>query len=443
MESRSNLRGLLVALFLAVAACGGSGPSDPVQDPGSPGRPAGLDAPDVGSVTRGENATGRLGSPYVVLVSLDGFASRYVEQYSPPALKALAAQGMWAKEGMIPVFPSLTFPNHYALATGMYPEHNGIVSNTFFDPGRGAWYSLSDLAAVQDGSWYRGEPIWATAERQGMVAASFFWVGSEAAIGGVRPSYWRPYDVSVPNDVRVDQVLKWLAYPAAYRPHIITLYISTTDAVGHDKGPDSPEMAAAVASVDASIARLVAGLDALDHGSQVILIVLADHGMDGYETTGRRYLADAVPLQNVTVASAGASANLHVEGGSGAAASLRDTINGRISGVTAYLRSEVPERLHYRADPRIGDLVVIADSGIMVFPADDRPGSGGWTHGWDNALLSMRALFVAWGPSVPRGRVLDPFELIQVYPLVTRLLGLAPAPGIDGDPSFWNGILGG
>jgi predicted AlkP superfamily pyrophosphatase or phosphodiesterase len=402
-----------------------------------------LDRPDPAAATRGENAPGRLDAPYVVLVSLDGFASRYMGQYAPPALTGLAAQGVWARDGMIPVFPSLTFPNHYSLATGLYPERTGIVSNTFLEPARGDWYSLGDLAAVQDGSWYRGEPIWNTAERQGMVAASFYWVGSEAAIGGSRPSYWRPYDAAVPNDARVDQVLAWLAYPAPYRPHVITLYLSTTDAVGHAFGPDSPEMAAAVASVDASMARLLSGVDRLEHGSRVTLIILADHGMDGYAASGRRYLAEAASLERVTVPSSGPAANVHVEGGTARALELRDAVNASLSGVKAYLRSDVPERLHYRADPRIGDVVLVADSGVVVYPANDRPETGGWTHGWDNRLLSMRALFVARGPALPRGRVLAPFELVHVYPLVTRILGLTPAAGIDGDPAFWDGIVGG
>ncbi|HSG08640.1 MAG TPA: alkaline phosphatase family protein, partial [Longimicrobiales bacterium] len=258
----------------------------------------------------------------------------------------------------------------------------------------------------------------------------------------VRPSYWRPYDGGVPNEARVDQVLAWLRYPAAYRPHMITLYMSTTDAVGHAYGPDSPEMASAVASVDAAIGRLATGIDALDFASQVTLIVVADHGMDGYDVTGRRYVADVTSLQGVTIPNSGPAANLHVEGGPAAAEALRDAADA-LPGVAAYLRHDVPSRLHYRADPRIGDVVLVADSGVVVYPANDRPESPGWTHGWDNALLSMRALFVARGPSIPKGRILEPFELIQVYPLVTRILGIAPGPGIDGDASFWNGILGG
>jgi alkaline phosphatase D len=435
---------MAAATFL-LAACGDSNPGAPqipdIDVPG--GRPPELEIPDPQSATGGENAPSRIDAPYVVLVSLDGFASRYVEQYDPPALQALAARGVWAPEGMVPVYPSKTFPNHYALATGMYPAHNGIVANTFLDPDRGAWYSLGDLSTVQDGSWYRGEPLWVTAERQGMVAASFYWVGSEAAVGGVRPSYWRRYDGGVPNDDRVDQVLRWLDYPEEYRPHLITLYFSSTDGVGHLFGPDSPEMAQAVASVDASLSRLFDGVEALPHAAQVTLIVLSDHGMGHYAASGRRYLAEVVGLDGLIIPESGPAANVHVDGGIQSAAAVRDAVNTGLEGVTAYVASEVPDRLHYRGDPRIGDVVLMPDSGIVVFPANDRPETGGWTHGWDDALLSMRALFIASGPTLPAAREIEPFEAVHIYPLVTRILGLTASASIDGDASTWDGILGG
>ncbi len=441
----TRLRRFIAAGAVLLAACGDAHPGAPdipvVDDPG--GRPPGLETPDPQSATGGENAASRLGAPHVVVVSLDGFASRYVGQYEPSALQALAAGGVWAPDGMIPVYPSKTFPNHYALATGMYPARNGIVANTFLDPARGAWYSLGDLSTVQDGSWYRGEPLWVTAERQGMVAASFYWVGSEAAVGGVRPSYWRQYDAGVPNDARVDQVLDWLAYPAQYRPHLVMLYFSTTDAVGHQFGPDSPEMAQAVASVDASLSRLIAGVEALPHANQVTLIVLSDHGMDHYAVSGRRYVADVVGLDGLIIPESGPAANVHVDEGIQAAEAVRDAVNTGLDGVTAYLADEVPERFHYRGDPRIGNLVLMPDSGIVVYPANDRSESEGWTHGWDNALLSMRALFIASGPGLPSAREIEPFEAVHIYPLVTRILGLTPSGSIDGDASTWDWILGG
>jgi len=429
----------LLPFLLLAAACSGGSVGGPEVATG--GRPAGVEAGDPQSATGGVNAATKLAAPYVVLVSLDGFASRYVERYEAPRLRALGARGVWAKDGMIPVFPSKTFPNHYSLATGMYPPKTGIVANTFFDPTRGATYDLGDPNTVEDGTWYGGEPLWVTAERQGMVAASYYWVGSEAAVDGVRPSYWRSYDAGVPNDLRVDQVLEWLAYPEEYRPHLVLLYMSTTDQVGHQFGPDSPEMASAVAALDATIGRLADGIEALAWADRIALVVLADHGFDAYPPSGVRYVGDVVDMSGITIPGSGAAANVFVSGGEARVDSVRDAIDAGLEGVRAYRADEVPERLHYRGNPRIGDLVLVPDSAHVVWPVRDRPTTGGFTHGWDNALLSMRALFVGAGRGLPVGREIPPFEAVQVYPLVTRLLGLTPAADIDGSPSFWDGVV--
>ena len=202
------------------------------------------------------NAPRQIGAPYVVLVSFDGFAWNLMEKHSAPNFQRVAAEGVRA-ERMIPTFPTTTFPTHYSLATGMYAESHGLVGNRFWAPDKQAYYSLSDRVVVEDGSRYRGEPIWVTAERQGMVSASFFFVGSEAEVRGLRPSYWYRFDASVPHDERVDGVLDWLSMPEDGRPHMITLYFEDIDAVAHDYGMDSPETSRAVARVDASLGRLL------------------------------------------------------------------------------------------------------------------------------------------------------------------------------------------
>lgn len=433
----STVMALVAALI--VGACGRAETS-----PGSGGDalPPGVEAADAQAPSGGVNADRWRGAPYVVLVSFDGFASRYMGELEPPTLTALARDGVWAPEGMIPAYPTKTFPNHYTLATGRYPARHGIVANTFYDPQRDATYRISDREAVEDGTWYRGEPLWVTAETQGMVAASFYWVGSEADVMDARPSYWRPYDGDVPNRDRVAQVLEWLAYPEAHRPHVVTLYFSMTDDAGHRFGPGSPEVAAAVAEADALMAELWEGIRALPHGDQVSLIVTSDHGMDSYGADDIEYLTDALgSLDGIRVAESGPNGNLFVEGGDTAAVRVRDALEAGLEHTTPYLASEVPERLNYRGDPRLGDIVLVADSGWVVYPENDRPPRGGFTHGWDNGLLSMRALFFAVGRGLPEGRTVEPFANVHVYPLATRLLGIEPAGGIDGDPSFWDGTV--
>src|SRR5579859_6197912 len=212
------------------------------------------------TVDHGPNATQQVSKPYVILVSLDGFRYDYAKRHHAEHLLALAANGASASEGMIPSYPSITFPNHYSIVTGLYPEHHGIVSNDFYDPALKETYSNSYAGtALADGTWYGGTPLWVLAEQQGMRSASFFWVGSEADVQGVRPSYYLRFDGKFPNGKRVEQVLAWLHLPPEQRPHFITLYFSDTDNAGHRYGPDSQQVAEAVHELDGEIGKLMDG----------------------------------------------------------------------------------------------------------------------------------------------------------------------------------------
>lgn len=383
--------------------------------------------------TGGINAPAQREKPYVILVSFDGFRPEYLQRLDLPNFNRVMQAGVRA-EGMIPVFPSLTFPNHYSIVTGLYADRHGIVSNAFWDPQRNATYSIGDSVSVTDGSWYRGEPIWSTAELQGMVAASYFWVASEARIGGVRPSIYKTYDGRVPNMARVDSVLAWLALPAERRPHMITLYFSEVDAAGHRAGPLSPQVDTAGRNVDAALGRLLDGLGTLPAAirDRAYVVLVSDHGMS---ETSRRWFAaldTLIDLQGVRIADRGTVGNLHVTGGSTRARVLRDSINRRMRHGRAYLRSEMPARLHYRADPRAGDLIIVMDEHFQIGTADRPPRDGGAGHGWDPALTAMHAIFLVMGPGIPAGKTIPAFENVHVYPYLTELLRLRPARGIDG-----------
>lgn len=379
----------------------------------------------------GINAPGQRDKPYVVLISFDGFRPEYLQRLDLPNFERVWRNGV-RSTGMHPVFPSKTFPNHYSIVTGMYAEHHGLVANHFRDPARNARYSMYDTLAVWDSSWYRGEPLWVTAEKQGMVAASYFWVASEAAIGGVRPTFWKRYDGRVPNSARVDSVLAWLAFPEERRPHMITMYFSDTDAAGHTHGPLSPQLDSAAARVDSALGRLLDGIDRLPIRDRVYFVLVSDHGMS--EASPRWYAAldTLIDLTGVIVADAGPNANLHVEGGRARAAVLRDSINRRMRHGRAFLREETPDHLHYRADPRIGDVIVVMEDHYQIGRVDRPPLEGTATHGWDPTLRNMHALFVVMGPGIPRGKTILGFENVDIYPFITELLGLRPASDIDG-----------
>jgi predicted AlkP superfamily pyrophosphatase or phosphodiesterase len=410
---------------------------------------AGLPAAAQQAGSGGTNRPEHRDKPYVVLVSLDGFKAEYLDRLPLPNLRRAMQRGTRAR-AMVPVFPSLTFPNHYSLVTGLHPGRHGLVANRFYDPARRESYSIgAESKTVSDATWYRGEPIWVTAETQGMVAACFFWPGSEAAIGGVRPTIWNRYDGSIQNAARVQTVLEWLSLPVERRPHIITLYFSELDTASHARPLEAPEVEAAAVSLDRSIGQLLDGIDKLPHGKQVYLVVTSDHGMvntSASQTIPLDRVLDAPDLADLESVMSGPVALLHVRGGLGRARQVRDRINARLARGVAYLRTELPERFHYRDDPRAGDVVVVMDEAWMLgaprragAPAaavEDQPAGvrRRGAHGWDNSFPSMRALFLILGPGIREGAIVRDVQNIDVYPLLTELLGLRPAAGIDGRP---------
>jgi len=217
-------------------------------------------------------------TPYVVMLSMDGFRWDYPDKCPTPNLDRIAETGVKARS-LQPAFPSKTFANHYTMATGLYPDHHGIVDNSFYDPATGKHYSISNRQAVEDPSFYGGEPIWVTAEKNGITAASFFWVGSEAPVNGIQPTYWKRYDHDVPFEQRIDSVIYWLNLPEEMRPHLITWYMDEPDGIGHGEGPYSEKTFRMVAYLDSLLGVFLDKIEALPIASQVNIIVTSDHGM--------------------------------------------------------------------------------------------------------------------------------------------------------------------
>ena len=215
---------------------------------------------------------------YVVLVSFDGFRWDYPNLYNTTNLDKLAARGVKA-DRMIPSFPTKTFPNHYTLATGLHPGNHGLVNNTFYAPDLDLMYRMGDRSAVENGAFYGGEPIWVTASKQGLITGSFYWVGSEASVKGMQPTYWKRFDDSVPFADRIDTVVKWLGYDEERRPRLVTLYYEEPDSEGHGAGPVSDETGKMVEQVDSLIGVLISKLDRLPIARKINLIILSDHGM--------------------------------------------------------------------------------------------------------------------------------------------------------------------
>lgn len=393
--------------------------------------------------TGGLNTEKGKSSPYLILISIDGFRWDYMSRYPTPNLDRIAAAGSMAQR-LLPVFPTLTFPNHYSIATGLYPDRHGIVANNFPDPERSTWYSLKKRETVEDGRFYAGEPIWVTAESQGVVAAAFFFVGTEAPIKGVSPSHWRSFDKKIAGQERVDQVLKWLKEPALNRPHMVTLYFEDVDDHSHWFGPDSVENTEAIQLVDAYIGRLLDGLEKLPFADQVNIILVSDHGQGAYLENQQTYLlADHVNLDETQIIEGGSYLFLHLDQDDPArAAEIVAAVHHSWKHGNAYLPIDAPAQWQVGSNPRFPDVILVAEDGYAVLSTAEKSYKiNKGDHGWAPESPAMHGVFVACGPNIKPGVSLGPVMNIDIYPLMISILDLDPPAIVDGDASTVAGPL--
>ncbi len=375
---------------------------------------------------------------YVVMLSMDGFRWDYADRVETPNLDYIARNGVIA-EYVKPAFPSKTFPNHYSMATGLYPDNHGIVDNNFTCPDLELTFRLGDRESVENGDFYGGEPVWVTAEKQGVTSASFFWVGSEAPVQGIQPTYWKRYDGRVPFTDRIDTVLTWLQLPVKTRPRLITFYFQEPDSQGHRTGPDSPEIDELVVELDSLVGVLINDLNNLEHYKYINLIVTSDHGMT--EVSPDRYvdISQYTP-RDWYERTHGGNPLLHVNPKPGMLDSAYAILK-TVENITVWKRQDVPARLNYGTNPRIGDLVILADSTWSLGWGKPRNTyyTGG-AHGWDNAKKDMHTIFYAMGPAFKQNHKHRAIEVVDLYPLITRIMGLKPAE-VDGEIERVEGML--
>ena len=382
--------------------------------------------------------------PVVVVLSFDGFGRTYLERGLPlPNLARLAARGVTAR-ALVPSFPSLTFPNHYTLMTGVVPGRSGLVLNKMWDPTLGAAYVSKDSIAPGEARWYRAEPLWTTAERQGVRAATYFWPGSAApSADGVRPTIaMRPYDDRVPNAARIDSVAAWLRRPAATRPRLVAVYFASIDQVGHRQGPGSPATDSAVIAADAIVGRLLDSLAATPVGARTNVVVVSDHGMVPIAASPVIDLSRHADLTGVRAIDNGPYMALWFGGDTARReatyAALRRGLEASGARARVWRREETPLAWGVRGEPRAGELVVFAEPGYFVTAQPVPPGMrfNPGDHGWDpDAARDLEGIFFAAGPGVRPLGVLPAFRNVHVYPFLAALLGVRPVSGIDGDAS--------
>lgn len=375
--------------------------------------------------------------PPLLLISLDGFRWDYCALHpeETPHLRRLIREGVSAR-GLIPVFPTNTFPNHYAIVTGLRPSSHGIINNQFFDPTLGAIFRYNQSTSARDARWWGGEPIWITAVKQGRASACSFWPGSEAEIGGRRPTYWKPYDYDrSPFEQRLAELASWLRRPPAERPAVITFYLEETNGAGHRYGPDSPQLAAAVKLLDARVGALADRLRAESIAPN--LVIVSDHGMTPCDARRVVLLDDYLDLATVQIDFEESCAGLRPLAGTDATTVLRALAKIPAAHAKAYHAADLPAHFHVDPkNPRVPPIWIVPAEGWHVVrrslynKALTNFLSG--QHGYDPALPSMHGIFIAHGPSFKSGATLDPVENIHIYNLLCAALAMKPAPN-DGD----------
>jgi len=385
------------------------------------------------------NAAAQQAKPYVILISADGFRYNYADQYQAANLLRLSSRGVRA-ESMIPSFPSLTFPNHYTLVTGLYPAHHGLVNNNLYDRRRKEIYTRSKPAIAENPYYYGGKPLWVLAEQQQLLSACFYWVGSEVAIDGTQPTYYYNYNEMIPLSDRLQTVKKWLQLPDEQRPHFITFYMPEVDHAGHSYGPDHAETIKAIGVVDSAVGQLTAMVDSL--GLPVNYVFVSDHGMALVDTVNTMLPPKADTTQWVTIAG-DVLVNYYAREKADVMA-LYKQLKASAKGYDVYLRDQSPAAWHYRKKDdrydRIGDVYLVARY-PQIFSWTNKKINPG-RHGFDPRVVKdLKASFMAWGPAFREGKVIGSFENIHVYSLVARLLGLQIKEPVDSKPPVLQRLL--
>ncbi|MCF8242521.1 MAG: ectonucleotide pyrophosphatase/phosphodiesterase [Melioribacteraceae bacterium] len=369
---------------------------------------------------------------YVILVSFDGFRWDYVNRDITPNLQAMKNDGVSALS-LRPTFPSKTFPNHQAIITGMYNDHHGIISNFFENPFTHETYRMGDTNSIRDGKWYLGEFFWETAERHGIITASYFWPGSELTNSHRRPTYYKFYEHNKPYRERIIEAVDWLKLPDAERPHFITIYFHDTDSYGHDYGPNSPEINKSIQRLDSLVGFLHNQLSTTDLSDSVNVIIVSDHGMT--EISEERTINIAEMLRDYDCTFNGGGPFMMINCEQNNQEEIFNLLKKNSDNYRVYLKENLPEYYHYKDHPFIYPIILVAEKGWSLL--DERAVkrnsySSGGNHGYEKDLLDMHGVFIADGPSFRDGFQTGTLWNIDIYPLLCKIFEISPRQNIDG-----------
>lgn len=372
-------------------------------------------------------------NPYVILISFDGFRWDYVDRGLSPNIDLMKKDGV-AATSIRPCFPSKTFPNHYAIISGMYPENNGLIANSMHDPFQNEDYKLSDSIQVRDGRWYLGEAFWETAQRSGIIAASYFWPGSEMNPEYRRPRYFEKYNHSTPFPDRVNGIIKWLQLPDAERPHFLTLYMEKTDDNGHKYGPNSKEVNQAIQLQDSMLGLLFNRLKEINLYDSTNIILVSDHGMS--EISKDRTVNVEKILDDYKVEYQQGGPIMFIQPKAKDIDEVYKRLLRKGDHYDVFTKENIPDRFHFSKNPFIPSIILSAElSWSLTTNSSEEYMSKmevGGTHGWDNNLMDMQGIFFAMGPAFKEGYKIATVNNIDVYPLLCKIFNISPRSNVDG-----------
>jgi predicted AlkP superfamily pyrophosphatase or phosphodiesterase len=354
-------------------------------------------------------------------------------------LRRLKAEGASAR-ALIPVFPSNTFPNHYTIVTGLWPAHHGIINNSLFDPESGRFFSNTLPMAVRDSRWWGGEPIWVTAVKQGLRSVCSFWPGSEAEIGGVRPTHWKMFNYAEPFEHRLEELMNWFQVPHDEQPNVVAFYLEETNSVGHAYGPEAPQTVEAIKLLDTRVGVILERFAA--QGIVPNVVIVSDHGMANVIPERCVALDDYLDVTTVQVEFGGPAAGLRPL--QGTVEDLLERLKKLPAGPKVYRAEELPERFNLKGNPRIPPVWILPEEGGTI---SSRKLLTPWLaktrgeHGYDPQFSEMRGTLIVHGPAFRSdGSVIEPVENIHLYNLFCAVLHLKPATN-DGDDRLVRSLL--
>lgn len=371
----------------------------------------------------------------VILVSIDGLRADYIQKHKPANILNIIKQGIYTSS-MLPSYPSLTFPNHYSIATGRYPGHHGIVSNSFYDSKRKEQYDAFKPKIANDDTWYEGEPLWNVVEKNGMIAHTFDWVGSSAHVGKMDPTCYTNYEGKVTFAKKIDKAFESLSQPDGARPQFITLYTAEVDDAGHYYGPDSEQVEAALMNVDKQLGRLWEGIQ--KSKLPINLIVVSDHGMAQLDSNKVIFLEESVAkadLDKFQYSDRGATLMMYSEDPA-LVKSTYDTLKANEKNFKVYLKGQTPKEFHLDHSSRTGEIVVVPDLPYYVYQYLPMPGTKpslkAGTHGWAPENKEMHAFFMAAGHDIVANKTIPTFENVDIYPFILDILDISTGVAYDG-----------